>query len=78
MFGIGQEKLALFIGGAVVGAVGLTVAKTPKAREVAVKGLAQGFMVKDTVMEEVTNIREDAEELVLEAKLLAKKECNCD
>ncbi|WP_249028702.1 DUF6110 family protein [Tannockella kyphosi] len=78
MFGFfKEEKVALFLGGVVAGIAGLQVAKTKKARELTVQGIAQGIILKDTVMEEVTNLREEAEEICNEAKALAKKDCDC-
>lgn len=68
--------------GAVAGAVALTAAKTPCARNLAVKGLAKGMMAKDSVMEVVTNIQDEAEDICAEARAVAKAksegDCDCD
>ncbi|MFI3173248.1 MAG: DUF6110 family protein [Eubacteriales bacterium] len=66
-----KENLIIFAGGIVTGIVGLKVAKTEKARTTVVKALAQGMMTKDCVVEEYTNIREEAEDICAEAKALA-------
>ncbi|MFI3173372.1 MAG: DUF6110 family protein [Eubacteriales bacterium] len=66
-----KENLIIFAGGIVTGIVGLKVAKTEKARATVVKTLAQGMMTKDCVVEEYTNIREEAEDICAEAKALA-------
>ena len=52
--------------------------KTKKARDLAVKGLAQGIMVKDCVIENAMNIREEAEDICNEAKAVAKETCDCE
>lgn len=72
-----EDKFAVFAGGIVTGLLGLHFIKTKKARELAVKTVAQGFIVKDAVMEEVSNIREEAEDICAEAKARAKGECDC-
>lgn len=66
-----KENLIIFAGGIVTGIVGLKVAKTEKTRKVIVKTLAQGMMTKDCVVEEYTNIREEADDICAEAKALA-------
>ncbi len=74
----GKEKMGIFVGGIVVGVVGAQLAKTKKVRSCVVKGLAQGYMAKDSIMEEVTNIKEEAEDICNEAKAQAKSACNCE
>ncbi|MFI3209086.1 MAG: DUF6110 family protein [Eubacteriales bacterium] len=66
-----KENLIIFAGGIVTGIVGLKVAKNEKTRKVIVKTLAQGMMTKDCVVEEYTNIREEADDICAEAKALA-------
>lgn len=66
-----KENLLIFAGGIVTGIVGLKIAKTDKARKTVVKTIAQGMMTKDCVMEEYTNIREEADDICAEAKALA-------
>ncbi|MFI3207486.1 MAG: DUF6110 family protein [Clostridia bacterium] len=68
-----KECAVCFIGGAIAGLVGLKVAKHPKTRELAVKAIAKGLQAKDCVEEKVANIREDAEDIYVEAKEQAKK-----
>ena len=64
--------------GAVIGAAVVTLVKTPKARELAVQGLAKGMMAKDCVMETVTNIQDEAEDICAEARAVAKENSDCD
>ncbi|MFI3228354.1 MAG: DUF6110 family protein [Clostridia bacterium] len=75
-----KECGILFVVGAACGIAGLKIAKTDKARKLAVKTIAQGMMIKDNTMEGVTNLREEAEEICAEARAVAKasSECNCD
>lgn len=66
-----KENLIIFAGGIVTGLVGRKVVKTDKVRKTIVKTLAQGMMAKDCVMEEYTNIREEADDICAEAKAIA-------
>ena len=59
-----SKELWTFVGGAVVTS---KFAKSNKARELAVKGLASGMQVKDNVEATVTSIKEDAQDVYAEA-----------
>ncbi len=74
-----KDCISCFAVGAVAGILGLKLVKTEKARNLAVQGIAQGMMAKDCAMEELTNLREEAEEICREAREVAKKksDCNC-
>ncbi len=72
-----QHKL-IFAAGAATGVAVLGFLKTKKARELAVKGVASGIMLKDKVLENVANIREEAEDICSEAKTVAKADCECE
>ena len=54
-----SKELWTFVGGAVTAVVTSKFAKSNKARELAVKGLASGMQVKDNVEATVTSIKED-------------------
>ncbi len=71
-----QHKL-IFAAGAATGLAVLSVLKTKKVRELAIKGVASGIMMKDKVLENVSNIKEEADDIVAEAKVVAKCGCNC-
>lgn len=74
MFDFGKkDNIIIFTVGIVSGLVGLKVGKSKKMRELVVKTLAKGMMVKDSVVEEYTNIREEADDICEEAKSLAKE-----
>lgn len=66
-----RDNLLIFAGGIVTGLVGIKVVKCDKTRSTIVKALAKGMMAKDTVMEECTNIREEADDICAEARALA-------
>ena len=64
--------------GAVAGAAVLKAIASPQARQLVVSGIAKGILAKDAIMEEVTNIREDAEDIYNEAKNEAKMTCDAE
>lgn len=66
-----RDHLLIFAGGLVTGLVGLKIAKNKKTRSAVVKTVAKGMMAKDCVMEEYTNIREEAEDICAEAREIA-------
>lgn len=68
-----------FLGGALVGAVGMQAMKSEKVRNVLVSGLAQGIVLKDAVMEQVGNLKDEAVDICADAKEKAKeKSTSCD
>ncbi len=72
---ITKERKVIFAAGAAVGVAVLGLLKTKKARQLAVQGVAGGIMLKDKVLENVANIREEAEDICAEAKNVAKSDC---
>ncbi len=74
---ITKERKWIFAAGAVAGAAVLGFLKTKKARELAVKGVAGGIMLKDKVLETAVNIKEEADDICAEAKEVAKNDCAC-
>ncbi len=69
-----QHKL-IFAAGAAVGVAVIGVLKTKKARDLAVKSVAGGIMLKDKALETVANIKEEADDIVCEAKTAAQQCC---
>ena len=63
-----QSKLAFFVGGAVFGSVGLKILAGSDAKKVYVKTAAAGLRVKDTVMDTVTTVQEEAADILAAAK----------
>ncbi len=64
---IGKHHLWSFGAGVVATVVGVAVAKSPKTREVVVKGMATGMKLQHDAQEAIQNMREEAEDLVVEA-----------
>lgn len=67
-----KENGILFVAGIVTGIAGLKIAKTEKTRRFAVNSIAQGIMIKDSTMETIANLREEAEDICAEAREAAK------
>ncbi len=74
---ITKEKKIIFAAGAATSLAIFGFLKTKKARELAVKGVAGGIMLKDKVLETATNIKEEADDICAEAKAVAKSGCDC-
>ena len=72
-----RENKIIFGIGTAVGMATLAFLKTKKARDLAVKGVAGSMLLKDKVMENVSNIKEEADDICAEAKLVAQNECIC-
>ncbi len=72
---IRKEHKVIFAVGAVIGAAVITFVKTKTARDIAVKSLAKGIIIKDNVVEEIANIRDEADDICNEAKTAARAEC---
>lgn len=71
-------KSAAFLGGAVVGAVGMQALQSDVLRKVAVSGIAKGIILKDAVVEQMTNLKEEAEDIYAEAQEKAKESTTGD
>ena len=63
-----QSKVALFVGGAVFGSVGLKILAGEDAKKLYVKTAAAGLRVKDSVMETVTTVQEETADILAAAK----------
>ena len=73
----GKECKIVFVIGTFIGAGFFAFSKTKKARELAVKGVAGGMMLKDKILESAANLKEEADDICAEAKLVAKANCDC-
>jgi hypothetical protein len=58
-----NKGLIGFVGGVLVAAVGTKIVKSQVTRDLAVKGLAKAMLIRQKAMEQVANLREDAEDL---------------
>ncbi len=74
---ITKERKWIFAAGAATGLAVLGILKTKKARELAVKGVAGGMLLKDKALETAANIKEEAEDICAEAKASAQASCAC-
>ncbi len=73
-----KECGLLLLAGAVTGAAVTKFLKSKKAHDIAVKSVAQGIILKDSVMENISNIKEEADDICNEAKQSARGTCDCD
>lgn len=75
---IGLKKLAFFVGGAVFGSAGIKLLSSKDAKKVYAHTAAAALRIKDSVMETVTNVQLNAEDVLTQAKDInaerAKKE----
>ena len=56
-----------FVGGMLAAAIGAKVVKSPVARKLAVQGLSKAMLIQQKAMEQLANIREEAQDLGHEA-----------
>ncbi len=75
---VGLKKLAFFVGGAVFGSAGIKLLSSKDAKKVYAHTTAAALRIKDSVMETVTNVQLNAEDVLAQAKDInaerAKKE----
>ena len=64
------SKLACFVGGALFGSFGIKLLSSKDAKKVYVHATAAGLRMKDSVMETVTNVQENAADVLASAKEL--------
>ena len=62
------SKLACFVGGALFGSFGIQMLSTKEAKDFYVKAAATGLRMKDCVMETVTTVQEEVEDILASAK----------
>lgn len=66
-----NTKLLCFVGGIATAVVAKMVASSPKTRELTVKGLATGMQTTDKLRATLASVKQDAEDLVAEARAKA-------
>ncbi len=64
------SKLACFVGGTLFGSFGIKLLSSKDAKKVYVHATAAGLRIKDSVMEMVTNVQENAADVLASAKEL--------
>ena len=62
------KRIALFLGGVLFGTAGVKVLGSTDAKKFYISCLAAGLRAKDCVMTTATNIQENAEDILAEAK----------
>lgn len=62
------SKLACFVGGALFGSFGVKLLASKDAKNVYVHATAAGLRMKDSVMETVINVQENAADILASAK----------
>lgn len=62
------KKLACFVGGALFGSVGIKLLSSKDAKKAYVQATAAGLRMKDSVMETVTTVQENAADILASAK----------
>ena len=67
------SKLACFVGGALFGSFGVKLLASKDAKNVYVHATAAGLRMKDSVMETVTNVQENAADILTSAKDLKEE-----
>lgn len=64
------SKLACFVGGTLFGSFGIKLLSSKDAKKVYVHATAAGLRMKDSVIETVTNVQENAADVLASAKEL--------
>ena len=64
------SKLACFVGGALFGSVGIKLLSSKDAKKAYVHVAAAGLRMKDSVMQAVTTVKENASDILASAKEL--------
>lgn len=66
------KKIGLFAGGVLFGSAGIKALSSKDAKKVYTQGTAAVLRVKDCLMETATNVQENAEDILAEAKQINK------
>lgn len=71
-----SKRAISFYSGILVTIIGGKLLKTDTVRKMTVNTVAKGIMIKDSVLEEYNNIKDEAEDICNEAKEVAKNNSN--
>ena len=72
-------KLGIFAGGVAFGSVGLKLLGSKDAKKVYAQVTAATLRAKESVMKTVTNVKENAGDILADAKdIVIEDECDCD
>ena len=67
-----SKKIGLFAGGVLFGSAGIKALSSKDAKKVYTQGTAAVLRVKDCLMKTATNVQENAEDILAEAKQINK------
>lgn len=70
---INNKGLWGFVGGIAAAAIGAKVVKSPTTRKLAVQGLSRAMLIREKALEQLANIREEAQDLCHEAAARNRK-----
>ena len=73
-----MKKIGLFAGGVLFGTAGVKVLASKDAKRFYINCLAAGLRAKDCVMTTATNIQENAEDILAEAKQINEERAEKD
>ena len=68
MFGFGMKKLVAFAGGVLFGTAGMKILASRDAKKVYTEATAAVLRAKDCVMETADRVRENADDILADAK----------
>ena len=69
-----NTKLVCFAAGAVAAAAGGAIARSKKAHDICVAGVAKGMQIRDCAKEKLRTIKDEAEDICFEAKQKAAED----
>ena len=72
------KKIGLFLGGVLFGTAGVKILGSDDAKKLYINCLAAGLRAKDCVMTTATNIQENAEDILAEAREINAQRCRED
>ena len=72
------KKIGLFAGGVLFGTAGMKVLGSSDAKKCYINCLAAGLRAKDCVMNTATNIQENAEDILAEAKEINRQRAEAE
>ena len=73
MFGFGMKKLVAFAGGVLFGTAGMKILASRDAKKVYTEATAAVLRAKDCVMEPADRVRENADDILADAKEINEK-----
>lgn len=72
------KQIALFVGGALFGSVGLKLLTSKDAKKAYTHVVAAGLRVKDFAMDTATTVQENASDILADAKQINMERAECE